>query len=188
MADDKEKVQDEKQQGEKGKGEDKKEKKKGDNKMLFFGIIGGVIVINGLVAFLLIQLLKPPNVEKEAEKMRADSLRQVASEQTSIGTITEPIEVVVNIAGTDGMRFLKVVLVLEYDEKQFKTLGEELGLRSAKFKSQLIEQLSAMTLDEVEESDVQTRICKEFMRTVNNSLPEKSGEISNVYINEFIIQ
>ncbi len=186
MADDKDKAPDNRKKG--GKDGDENEKKQGNNKIIFFGIIGAVVVINGLVAFLLIQLLRPPNPEKEAEKMRADSLRQVSTTQTSIGTITEPIEVVVNIAGTGGMRFLKVVVVLEFDEKQYKDLGGELLLRQAKFKSQLIEQLSSMTLDEVEEGDVQARICKEFMRTVNSTLPEKGGEISNVYVNEFIIQ
>ncbi len=161
----------------------------GSSKALLFGIIGGVVVVNALVAFLLIQLLKPPNPAKEEAKMRADSLKQAISELTSIGSISDPpIEVVVNIPGTDGLRFLKVIVVLEYDDKLYKTIGDELTLRHAKLKNMLIEQLSTMTLEEVEDPGARTRIRKEFMRAVNKTLPDKAGQISNVYINEFITQ
>lgn len=184
MADEKENMQEVKKDT--GKTGDQKLE---SNKIILIGIIAGVIIINTIVAFVFIQLLKPPNREEVEEKIKADSLKQSITEQTTIGAVTDPpLEAIVNIAGTEGMRFLKVVIVFEYNDKKDKRLGDELARRSAKLKDMLIEQLSAMTLEELSEPDVRTQIRKEFMRTVNNTLPVKIGQITNVYINEFIIQ
>lgn len=184
MAEEKENIQEERKDAPKPG-----EQKPGSSRVILMGIIAGVIVINAIVAFVFIQLLKPPNTEEIEEKMKADSLRQTEVEQTTVGTIVDPpIEAIVNIAGTDGMRFLKVVMVLEYDEGEHKKLGEELVRREPKLRDLLIKQLSAMTLEELNDADAQIRIQKDFMRTVNKTLPPKIGEISNVYIREFIIQ
>ena len=184
MADEKEKIHEEKKEP-----ESTGEKKPAGNKPVMIGIIAGVVIINAIVAFVIIQLLKPPDNKDVEAKMMADSLKQSTTLQTNIGAITDPpIEVVVNIAGTDGMRFLKVIMVFEYDDKKYKNLGEEMMRRNAKFMDLLIEQLSAMTLEEINSADIRTQIRKEFMRTVNNTLPSKIGQINNVYINEFIIQ
>ncbi|MGD9200853.1 MAG: flagellar basal body-associated FliL family protein [Chitinispirillia bacterium] len=173
---------------EEAEGQAPQEKKTGGNKVIIIGIIAGVIIIEALMLFVFFQITKPPNQAKVEEKMRADSLRQAQSDQTSIGIISDPpIEVIVNIADTDGSRFLKAVIVLEYDKKYTK-LGPELILRHAKLKDMLIEQLSAMTLEELNESDIRAHIRNEFLRNVNLTIPEKLGQISNVFINEFIIQ
>jgi len=164
------------------------EKKSGGNKVIVIGIIAGVIIIEAVMLFVFFQITKPLNQNKIDEQMRADSLRQAESDQTAIGIVADPpIEVIVNIAGTDGMRFLKAVLVLEYDKKYSK-LGPELTIRTAKLKDMLIEQLSAMTLEELNDVDSRIHIRNEFLRNVNNTIPDKLGKISNVYINEFIIQ
>lgn len=184
MADEKEKIQDEKKESEKTE-----EKKPVGNKPIMAGIIAGVVIINAIVAFVFIQLLKPPNPEEVEAKMKADSLKQTVATQTTIGAISDPpIEAIVNIAGTDGMRFLKVVMVFEYDDKKHKKLGDELIRREAKLRDLLIKQLSVMTLEELNDAEAQTQIQKDFMRTVNNTLPSKIGQISTVYIKEFIIQ
>ena len=183
MAEQKEKKTEEKTDGEKTG----QVKAPGGNKPLLAGIIAGVVVINVVVAFVLIQLLKPPDPEAETEKLKSDSLKQTSFQQTSVGLVSDPIEAIVNIAGTDGMRFLKVVLVFEYEE-QHKNLGEELVRREARLRDMLIKQLSAMTLEELNGPDAQVRIQKDFLRSANNTLPPKAGMVSNVYIREFIIQ
>ncbi len=184
MAEENEKPQEEKKEPEKGG-----EKKSGSNMPLIAGIIAGVLILEALMLFFFLQMTKPPSSDEVDAKMKADSLKETISEQTTAGAVTEePIEAVVNIAGTDGMRFLKVVLVLEFDDKEYKKLGEELIRRHAKMKNLLIEQLSAMTLEEANDPEAQIQIRKEFMRKVNNTLPEKTGQISNVYLNEYIVQ
>jgi len=159
------------------------------NMPIIAGIIAGVIIIEAIMLFVFLRMTKPPSSEEVEAKMKSDSLKQTTVQQTTIGAIMEtPIEAVVNIAETDGLRFLKVVLVLEYDDKDYKNLGFELERRQPKLKNMLIEQLSAMTLDEVNDPDAQGQIRKEFKRMINNSLPVKIGQISNVYLNEYIVQ
>ena len=181
-----EKAPDEKKEKEPAKPQDKKPL---GNKPIIIGIIAGVIIIEAIMLFLLLRVTKPPSADDVDAKMKEDSLKQTMTQQTNIGAVLEtPIEAVVNIAGTDGMRFLKVIIVLEYDNQQYQALGVELGKRTAKLKDMLIEMLSSMTLEELNRPDVRTQIRKEYMRAVNNSLPAKTGQISNVYLNEFIIQ
>ncbi len=163
--------------------------KSGSNMPIIAGIIAAVIIVEAVMLFVFLRMTRPPSAEEVEEKMKADSLKHTTIRQTTVGTIMEtPIEAIVNIAGTDGMRFLKVVVKLEYNEKKYKNLGVELERRHPKLKNMLLEQLSAMTLEEVNDTEAQTQIRREYMRIVNNSLPEKVGQISNVYLNEYIIQ
>lgn len=173
-------------------GKDKEQEpreKRGSNRKLLFGVLGGVILFNVIIAFALIRLTRPPDREAVEARMAADSVKQTRATETSVGAIVEePVEAIVNIAGTDGMRFLKVVVRLEYDNGKYKKLGEELTRRLPRLKDLLIEQLSAMTIEELEELDARTQIRHRFVRKVNASLPEEIGQVSNVYLNEFIIQ
>lgn len=157
------------------------------NKGLVIGIIVVVILIEGAFLFVFFNITRPPNQSEIDQKEKSDSLKQALIDQTSIGLISEaPIEAIVNVAGTDGSRFLKVVLMLEYQEN--KKMGEELKKRHPKIKDLLIEQLSTMTLEQINDVDVRNQIRKEFLRAVNSTIPEKIGQVSNVFISEFIIQ
>ena len=111
-----EKAPDEKKEKEPAKPQDKKPL---GNKPIIIGIIAGVIIIEAIMLFVLLRVTKPPSADDVDAKMKEDSLKQTMTQQTNIGAVLEtPIEAVVNIAGTDGMRFLKVIIVLEYDNQQ----------------------------------------------------------------------
>ncbi len=171
-----------------GKAAEGGEKKK-SSLPLVIGIIVGVLVVQAIMLFLFMTLTKPVDPEEEKAKAVADSLKQVQVSKTSVGTILDiPLEAVVNIAGTDGGRFLKIVVQAEYDADRYKNLPTELAKREVVFKNILIEQLSALTLPELQDVDAKTAIRKEFKRRVNNTLPQEVGEISDIYIVEFIIQ
>lgn len=183
MAEENEKKEEKNEKG------DGKDKKPSSNLIVIVGIIAGVIILEAVILFFLLQATKPADPEKELAKAKADSLKTLESSQTSFGVIAEPgIEAIVNISGTDGSRFLKVVLKLEYDDAKYKTLVDDLALRNAKFKDMLLEQLSSMTLPEIQDSDAKNQIRKEFIRAVNTVLPIEVGQISNVYIDQFIVQ
>ena len=139
--------------------------------------------------FVFMGMTTPKDPEKEKAQAVADSLKQLEASKTSVGTIIDdPLEAVVNIAGTDGGRFLKINVVCEYDADRYPDLPIELLKRKAVFKDMLIEQTGAMSLDELKEPDSKLQIRKEFKKKVNAMLPPEAGEISNIYINEFIIQ
>ena len=167
-----------------------KEKTGNNSKFILIGILAGVLILNTVVAFVLIQATKPKNVQEEMAKMKADSLKQAQETATIMGATTAeaPVEAIVNIAGTDGERFLKAAVIFEYDDVKYPELGAELLRRAPKFKNVLINQLSRLTLVELTEPDAKVRISKEYMRLINSSLPSKMGEIREVMFTSFIIQ
>ena len=161
-----------------------------NGRILFFGILGGVVLLNTVVAFVLIQATRPKNMDEDRAKMRSDSLKQVSETATLMGATTAkaPVEAIVNIAGTDGERFLKAAVIFEFDDKQFPELAEELLRRAPKLKNILINHLSKLTLVEVTEPDAKNRISKDILRLINSTLPPKIGQIREVMFTSFIIQ
>lgn len=172
--------------------QDTKEKPAGESggKGLFFGVIAGIVILNTVIAFFLIQMTKPKNTDEVEAKLKADSAKVAAESVTEMGATTAeaPIEAVVNIAGTDGERFLKSSIAFEFNEVQYPLLAAELTKRAPKFKDILIDYLSKLTLLEVTAPDAKEKIRKDLLRIVNNSLPPKLGEVKEVYITQYIIQ
>lgn len=162
----------------------------GSNKFLVIGIIVAAIIINAIIAILLINATKPESEDQRLERMRNDSLRQIAEEATVMGATTAeaPIEAIVNIAGTKGERFLKAEVIFEYDNKAFPNLGEELIRRTPKIKDLLINHLSRQTLDELTEPDAKDKIRKDLVRLINATVPPKIGEVREVLFTTYIIQ
>jgi flagellar basal body-associated protein FliL len=168
--------------------EEKKTERKQSNRLLLIGIIAGIVVFNAIIAIVLIQVTKPKDPDEATEEMRADSLRQHSEKMSAIGAFSDNIDAVVNIAETDGERFLKIVVKLEFDDKKYSDLAEEIEKRLPKFKSILIDQVSHLTLADLNEPDAKLKICRNFQRVVNNTLPPEKGEVFNVVLDEFIVQ
>jgi flagellar basal body-associated protein FliL len=103
-------------------------------------------------------------------------------------TADNPIEAIVNIAGTDGERFLKAAIIFEYDDAAYPELGQELIKRAPKFKNLLIDNLSKMTLMDLTEPDAKERIRKNLLKHINNTIPAKIGEVREVLFTTYLIQ
>ncbi|MBN1127814.1 MAG: flagellar basal body-associated FliL family protein [Chitinispirillaceae bacterium] len=195
----------EKEKEESNKGANASQK---SNKMVLIGIIAGIIIVEIIAVFIVVKMVMPkPAVEAE-EVMDVEGAKQGHEEEmTTMGSTTAemPIEVVVNIAGTDGERFLKAAVVLEFEEEaehkkkesgghghgggpSLSPMAEAVLVRMPKFKSYLIEYLSKMTITEVTAPDAKSKIRKDFLRMVNTSLPPKLGEVKDIYFTQFIIQ
>jgi flagellar basal body-associated protein FliL len=195
----------EKEEGKKAASETPK-----SNKMLFIGIIAGVIVVELVAGFILVKMVMPKPALDVETGMHEDSLARHEEQLTAMGSTTAetPVEVVVNIAGTDGERFLKAAVVLEYEEHGEAVKKKEEGghgghggggaglspmaaaimQRLPKYKSYLIEYLSKMTITEVTAPDAKEKIRKDLLRTVNSTLPSELGEVKDIYFTQFIIQ
>lgn len=160
------------------------------NRLAFIGILAAMILLNALIAFVLVKVTSPESQEKKIARMQADSLKKSIEVATAMGatTVDNPIEAVVNIAGTDGERFLKAAIIFEYDDVTYPGLGAELEKRAPKFKNLLIEHLSKLTLIEVTEPDAKNRIRKNLLKLINNSIPAKTGEIRDVLFTTYLIQ
>jgi len=159
--------------------------KKGGNMILVLGIIVGIVVFQTALVYLIVP---KPGGDKAADAA-ADSLRIAAEAATKMGAVTSdaPIEAIVNLAGTDGERFLKATIILEYDEKN-TALGLELRNRAPKFKNMFIDYLASLTLKEVDEPGARDKIRKDMLRLINATIPTKTGEVENVLFTTFIIQ
>jgi flagellar basal body-associated protein FliL len=170
-------------------------KKLNTGKIIFYAIIAGALVLNTIIAFVLFSVTRPKDVAEKEAQARADSLKTHVEGATREGEpITDPVEAVVNIAGTSGERFLKVSLLLCYDPVKYPKMVEGgegksgLGAKKPLLKDILIEIVSQMTLVELGEPESRTRIRDEFLRKANALLPSGTGEYSNVLIDQMIIQ
>ncbi|MDR0330812.1 MAG: flagellar basal body-associated FliL family protein [Chitinispirillales bacterium] len=162
------------------------EPKKGGNFIMVIGIIVGIVVLQGALAYLIIP--KPVDEAAIAQKALEDSLRLAEEALTKVGAITEkPIEVTVNIAGTDAERLIKASIVFEYDETN-AALGAELTRREPKLTNLFSEHMSSLTLMELPEPGGRDKIRADLLRKINESLPPKVGEIQDVLFKTYIIQ
>lgn len=160
------------------------------NRFLVIGIIAAALILNGFIAFLLVNATRPEDPEAKAARLRADSLKQATEQATTMGATTAdaPIEAIVNIAGTDGERLLKAEVIFEYDDKAFPDLGAELIRRTPKFKDLLINHLSRQTLADLVAPDAKDKIRKDLVRLINATIPPKVGEVRDVLFTTYIIQ
>jgi len=160
--------------------------KKKSNLILVIGIIVGILAVQFALVCLLMP--KPPaNEEEVAQKAKEDSLKAEAAKATTVGAFTDPIEITVNIAGTDD-HFLKAAVIFEYREKNDK-LGAELAKRATTtYKDMLIKHMSSLSLAEITDPSEKDKICKDLQRMVNASLPKDLGEILSVRFTNYITQ
>jgi flagellar basal body-associated protein FliL len=172
-------------------------KKLNTGKILLYAIIAGAIVLNTVVAFVLIQATRPKDAAEHDSEAKADSLTSHEGEGGAVSEgepIADPVEAIVNIAGTNGERFLKVVLLLCYEPSKYPKMiaggegGGGLGAKKAVFKDMLIEIISQMTIVELGEPESREKIRKDFLRRVNSTMASGTGAFSNVLIDQFIIQ
>lgn len=202
----------------KGKEEPVKKEKKpsGNNNNLI--LLVSIIVIGVLLQIIIPKIIAPPAraTDDSEETTGAEATHgTVDINATEMGATTEetPVEVLVNIAGTDGERFLKAALVMEYlvksgskkePEKKEKKEGESkegekketgpegmaaaIKLRMPKYKNYLLENLSKMTMAELTTPETKEKIRKDFIQMVNNSLPLNLGVVKDIYFTQYIIQ
>ena len=193
--------------------------------ILFLAIIGGIVLVNLLVVVILVSGMKPPKADAATESVSADSSHAESSgehgeahgeekkdakadahgEKAGAGEAEpeaefpkKPIEAVVNVAGTDGERVLKIALKPAFIELGKKKGGGghghgggggPLDAIEPKAKDLLIDIVSQMTLGELSEPDARDKIRKEFLTRLNAIIPSHMHiKIVNVYIDMFIIQ
>ncbi len=195
----------------KAEGEGGEPKKKGGGLPLLQIMLAGVVVANGVTAFVLLQMTKPkPVVEaktgKDTTAKSQDSTSSDSSAESKGGKgselltdISDPIDVIVNVSGTDAERFMKIAVALEFDidPKSLKEGGEgkakspqkdALKKISARLKNSLMEVVSPMTLEQLQAADAKSEIRKSYLKEINKYVPPEVGKIRDVFITDFIIQ
>lgn len=154
--------------------------------LLFIGIEIGLAVF-------FVNKLKPEDTTVKALEQEQEKDVQMAKQQTEMGaTLEAPIEVTVNIDGTNGERFLKCGVQLEYDAS-YELLGAELAARKAKIKNIIIDILSSRSMADLMTVEGKKAIRDAIVADVNASLPndkdgKELGKVRRSYFDSFIIQ
>ena len=168
------------------------EGKGGGGSKRLIGIVVILLVFIGAqvgIAMWAIKALTPedPTLAKLQEEEQLKMEKKL--EQTRMGvTLDAPIEVTVNIHGTNGTRYLKTSIQLEYDLEYQQTLGPELDRRKPKIKDIIINILTSKPLVELQTKKGKEDIRNAIKSDINMILPENIGSIRSCYFDEFVIQ
>lgn len=143
--------------------------------IIFLGV--GMVVI-GIVALLVVRFAFAPATDEGQGKTTE------AEEKAFYGYLFSFDEaIIVNLAETNGQRYLKVNLQLEMSAE---ALREELTARRAQLLDLVISILSSKTIDEVSSTIGRNRLKREIIDKLNAEIV--TGKIVNIYFTEFVIQ
>ncbi|MGL1902232.1 MAG: flagellar basal body-associated FliL family protein [Fibrobacterales bacterium] len=142
-----------------------------------------VVVINVL------QLGPAPDLVAEQMAQQEDEERAAKEKSTQAGARLESsIAVTVNIAGTDGTRYLKTAVQVEFDMAQYPMVPAAIDERMPRIKDRIITILSEIPLVELTSKEGKQKIRNEITNDINLMLPEAAGQIRSCYFDEFVIQ
>lgn len=102
---------------------------------------------------------------------------------TLLGPILPLDPFIVNLAGDDGRRFLKVNMDLELDDSKLK---EEIEHRMPQIRDSILVLLSSKTYDDVASVQGKFKLRAEVVNRINAYL--QSGKVKKVYFTEFVMQ
>ena len=157
------------------------------NLMMYFGTM---VMMTAVAFFLVTKFLPQPasNVAAQGEQQtqqvkqndQKPKVKPVLSDDTFLYQFGD---VIVNPAGTEGTRFLRVTIYLELASAEYQKMIE-------KFKPALqdiaIQILSSKTIPELEDLDSRNKLRKEIVSAMNQVL---GGEvILKLFFTEFVIQ
>lgn len=151
-------------------------------KNIIIALVG--MAVSAVVAIFVVGSYIAPSIEQRREEQQAK-----AEEDTGDVTDLENLQflrlepIVVNPADSNGERYLKAVVTLETYSIE---VNDELNKRISQIKNQINTVLSSKTIDQIQTSQDRERLRREIQNRVNGMLV--SGQVSNVYFEEFVYQ
>jgi len=106
-----------------------------------------------------------------------------AAEAALLGPIFVLEPFIVNLAGDNGRRFLKITMDLELGEVKLK---EELERRLPQVRDTILVLLSSKTYEDIESVQGKFKLREEITSRVNSYL--QSGKVKKIYFTEFVVQ
>jgi flagellar protein FliL len=157
-------------------------------------VILAIIVVDACAAFLVVKAIAPilvasrvkhatASVSAVAEPKPAAEAKGASGQQSTVGTIDQISDLVVNPAGTDGTRYLCTTVALESIDPK---VSEEIKSREAQIRDVLIEILGKRSINELADLGTRNALREEIRAAVNGLLP--SGEVVGVYFSNFVLQ
>lgn len=151
-------------------------------KWIIIGAAAVVLLGGGTFAFL--KLTGGPAEEHATPADAAKEKAEEAVQQSGLPGTMFPIEsFIVNLAGSEGKRFLKVTIDMELDKAE---VADEAKARLPQIKDSILVLLSSKTFEEVYTVQGKFKLRDEIISRTNSFL--KTGKVKNIYFTEFVIQ
>jgi len=150
-------------------------KRKGGKKLLL--IIGALVIILGAIGSVVIFIpgVIPIGVKGQRAPQETSTVKQ--------GHIYEMDHFIVNLADTEGPRYLKVKINLESQEPK---PDEEYNQRLPQLRDAILTILSAKTYKEIYNSEGKRRLKEEIVSKANALLSHV--KVKTIYFTEFVVQ
>jgi len=151
-------------------------------KILIILVVNFVVTV-GLIGtgfYLISKKVSSPDGEKKAVPKTETKAQQ---HPTMIGPIYPLEAFIVNLADTDGKRFLRVTIDLELSEEP---VTEEIKERLPQIRDSILTILPTKKLEDLQSVQGKTALREEIITTVNSFLSQ--GHITNIYFTEFVFQ
>jgi flagellar basal body-associated protein FliL len=176
--------------------EDEEGQEGGSSLMKYLPLIGGLLVLQIVIAYFVanwwfVPAEPPPDAATEqVEEVLAEEVGQADLAPPAVTAIYEKLEtIVVNPAGTDGLRFLSATIHLGVSSPDVATAIDENQLAS-KMNDRLIDILRSKTIGQLE-PEYHDTIKAEMRFRLNEILGTKPGTqppIVEIYFTGFVLQ
>jgi flagellar FliL protein len=162
---------------------------RGKGKFLIFGSIGLVVVVaSAAVTSFFLPGTSSGEDGAEGKKTQQAKEKPKGPESWGEGTV-ELTDILVNLAGTSGRRYLKMALMLEFKAPDPATIILQSEARKAELRDSLITLLSGKTLESLDGSDNKNLLKLEIIEHLGPILFEnQKGRIEWVYYKDFLTQ
>ncbi len=130
---------------------------------------------------------KDPVAEQLAKQNEEERLAKEMMTQSG-ARLEEAIQVTVNIAGTEGTRYLKTSVQLEFNIYEYPMLPTAIEDRMPRIKDKIITILSEVPLVDLTSKEGKQKIRDEITSDINLMLPASAGKVRSSYFDEFVIQ
>ena len=151
---------------------------------MIIGIIVGLLVLGGGGYYAYINFFQEkPAEEKPAEGEEGKKEEAPAEEDLDLGVMFPMDPFIVNLAGSEGKRFLKVTIFLELSTPE---VNVEIKGQIQKVTDSILVLLSSKTFEDVYSVQGKFKLKGEITTRVNRFLVV--GHIKDAYFTEFIIQ
>jgi len=168
--------------------EDEENSKKGKSSLMPIVILLAVVILAelGFVLYI-ISSVKGASEDTPKDMAPKENVVKVDSSLISIA-YSDPIDILVNIKGTDGDRYFKAEFVIVYDAGTYPLLGDYLGSQMPRFKDIAINIFSNQDMNVLDNSKLRDKYLGQLIGDVKKFIPSDKGEIKNILINEWLIQ
>ena len=155
----------------------------GKGRGLIIGIIIGLLILGGGGYYAYITFFQEKPVEEELPAEGEQAAKEDVKEDVNLGVMFPLDPLIVNLAGSQGKRFLKVTISLELSTPE---VHAELNENIQKVTDSILVLLSSKSFEDVYSVQGKFKLKDEVTTRVNRFLV--IGHVKEAYFTEFIIQ